>query len=86
MMLTTGECAELLNAWANAPGGYSAAFVLGEIDDRRLVARVGGPDQPVGETRKRRRVRVHVDDFLAYVALHHRVLAEKAKQHFAEAA
>lgn len=86
MMLTTGECAELLNIWANAPGGYTADFVRGEIDDRRLVARIGGPDHVPTGTRRRRRVRVHPSDLVAYVEAHHVLLIEKARVHFTQAA
>jgi hypothetical protein len=82
MMLTTGECAELLNVWADAPGGYTSDFVLGEIDDHRLIARVHSR----GTGRQRRRIRIHPEDLIAYIKQHHQQLDAKARAHFHRAA
>lgn len=82
IMFTTGEVAELLSLWSDAPGGYNSDFVLGEIDDRRLVARVNYR----GGTRKRARIRVHVDDLVAYITAHHQPLTARARAHFTSAA
>lgn len=61
--LTTGQCAARLNQ-ALGMEVIDADFIRGEIDERRLVARV---DVTTEAGRKRRYIRVHPDDFCAYV-------------------
>jgi hypothetical protein len=77
-MLTTGECADLMNQWAESPHGYSAKFVLGQVDDGLLLARVNYR----GANRQRARVRIHPEDFVQYVRTHHVALLAAACLHF----
>lgn len=84
VMFTTGEVAELLSIWADAPGGYTADFVRGEIDDERLFARVNSLGT-VG-SRQRRRIRVHKDELIRYVQAYHPLFLNKANEQFAAVA
>ena len=71
-MLTTGDCAEILNAAFDAPDGFTAAFVLAEVDNQRLKARIN-------EWRKsRRRIRIHPEDFIPYLQQHYAAVVTKA--------
>lgn len=71
-MLTTGECATILNIAFDAPEGYTAAFMLAEVDAARLHARVHD------QRRSRRRVRIHPEDFAVYLRRHYATIAERA--------
>lgn len=57
--LSTGEMADLVNAILNAQV-YDARAIRAEIDTGRIRA------FPVGAGQKKRRLRVRVDDFLAW--------------------
>lgn len=74
-MLTTGDCARILNAALESPDGFTAAFILAEVDDDRLYARIND------RRTSRRRVRIHPEDFVAYLAKRHARILDRAKAH-----
>lgn len=80
--LTTGECADLLSEWAGCPKAYTSHFVLGQVNDGLLTARVNYR----GGNRERARIRIHRDDLLAYIHEYHAHLESRARQHFHVAA
>lgn len=79
---TTGKIAEMLSDWAGAPGAFTSHFVLGQVNQGLLIARVNYR----GGNRKRARVRIHRDDLLAYVHQHHDHMETVARSHFSVAA
>ena len=82
MTFTTGECARLLNIWSGCPDAYNSSFILGEVKEGLLIARV----HYRGGHRQRARVRIHHDDLVAYVQQHHSDLLSTARQYFAAVA
>lgn len=79
---TTGECAELLSDWSGCPEAYTSHFILGQVNDGVLHARINYR----GGNRARARIRIHRDDLLAYIHDHHAHLESRARQHFNVAA
>lgn len=74
-MLTTGDCARILNAACESPDGFTAAFILAEVDEGSLHARVND------QRKSRRRVRIHPEDFVIYLSKRHARVLERALQH-----
>lgn len=80
--LTTGDCAHVLNH-AIGMNALDADFMRGEVDEKRLIARV---DVTTEAGRKRRYIRVHPEDFLAYVDRYWTQYAQQVKQQLKVAA
>lgn len=72
-MLTTGDCADILNAAFDSPGAFTSAFIWGQIRDGKLTPRVNVP------LTVRRRIRIHPADFAAYLERYHAAIATRAK-------
>jgi hypothetical protein len=64
--LTTGACADILNELIGMRA-FTPDFILGQINDGLLIARVNWK----GETRQRAFVRIHPEDFRAYLLEYH---------------
>lgn len=75
-LLTTRECAELLNAAVQLEGAFTARWIWGEIEDRRLFAKVNHR----GASRQRARIRVAPEDFQAYCDEHYKSISGQIRE------